>query len=69
MHVARLQRDMAIHAASGEMQQVAVPVVVHAETLVQFRGHFLDDGAGLGLRKLVGVIDGNVRHAETPGGA
>ena len=63
VHVARLQRDVAIHPAAGEMQQVAVPMVVHAETLVQFRGHFLHDGAGLGLRQLVGVIDGNVRMA------
>src|SRR5688572_2886594 len=67
MHLVFFERDMAIDTGAGEVEGVAIPVVVHAESLGQFLRDFLDCLARLRRRQRMGMADVDVGHAGTPG--
>src|SRR5688572_23918931 len=67
MHLVLFERDMAIDAGAVEVEGVAIPVVVHAESLGQFLRDFLDCLARLLWRQRMGMADVDVGHAGAPG--
>ena len=60
--------DLAVHAAAGEVQDIAVPLVLHRELAPQLLRDLLHFPPGFRLGELMGTLDVDMGHGRIRGG-